>query len=76
MVTATVDGDGRRRLTVDHEVVAEERTAGRPQLTPCDRDLYLGANGGVSEFFHGRLNEVRLYSRALSLDEIERLSEE
>ena len=64
------------RNPVDHEVVAETRREGEIRLTPCDRDLYLGANCGVSEFFHGRIEEVRLYNRALSLLEIERLMEQ
>ena len=76
MVSAIIDGGGRQQIVVDREVVAETRHAGATRLTPCDRDLYLGANCGVSDFFHGRIDEVRVYNRALSLEEIRRLAEE
>ncbi len=44
------------------------------QISNSDEDLYIGADyPGSAEFFNGRIDEVRIYNRALSLAEIQEL---
>ncbi|HIE52574.1 MAG TPA: LamG domain-containing protein, partial [Armatimonadetes bacterium] len=70
LVAATLDRQGRQRLFINGELKAEVQRPADGVPTPCDRDFYLGANFGVEAFFRGRLDEVRLYNRALTPEEI------
>lgn len=72
LLGATSDVFGRQRLFVDGQVVAEAECGGELRLAACDRDLYLAADYGVDAFFRGRVDEVRIYNRALSAAEISR----
>jgi len=73
LLGATFDGLGRRRLFVDGQVVAETECGEERGLAACDRDLYLGADYGVAAFFRGRVDEVRLYNRAVSASEMKEM---
>lgn len=59
----------RVRLHVDDEVYEK---AGRTQSG--ERHLRIGSNPGFGEFFAGAIDDVRIYSRALSRTEVARLA--
>ncbi len=61
---------GTRTLYRDGAVVA----SGSAQPADGNGDLIFGGADGVSEFFSGTLDEVRLYDRALTGDEIQALA--
>ncbi|WP_169307115.1 LamG-like jellyroll fold domain-containing protein [Ferrimonas sediminicola] len=61
---------GSRSLYLNGTLVAN----GVAQHADGAGDLVLGGVQGVSEFFRGTLDEVRLYNRALSADEIQALA--
>lgn len=75
-LAGTYDG-ARMRLYVDGVLVQEQATA---VTFPADTTpLLLGANGngpgmGVTERFPGRIDELMLWNRALSADEIARVA--
>ena len=66
-LAATYDGS-TQRLYVDGNEVAKQPLSGSIQTS--DQPLYLGGNPILDEFFRGRIDEVRIYNRALSADEI------
>jgi hypothetical protein len=71
-VAAVKSGD-RLRLFVDGRQVAESAP-----FDPADYDLTnaapLSIGFGANDYFHGRLADVRLYTRALMPDETRRLA--
>ncbi|HEY2479284.1 MAG TPA: LamG domain-containing protein [Solirubrobacterales bacterium] len=65
-IAATFDG-AYLRLYVDGELVAT--TAASP-LEASDGELWIGGNDIWNEFFDGRIDEVRIYDRALNVAEV------
>jgi hypothetical protein len=63
----TFDG-AKLRLYVDGELVKDESTTGMAQLT--EGDLQIGGSTEHGDFFNGRIDEVRIYNRALSEQEV------
>ena len=65
----------RRSLYVDGIEVARdsERLSGLDSLASADGGLYIGAGHtlDISSFFSGLIDDVRIYHRSLSVDEIE-----
>lgn len=74
-VAVTLDGS-TRRLYIDGDEDASDDYSG--ELDDEDAPVVLGAanqqGGGVTNAFEGMLDEVRMYDRALSADEIESLA--
>jgi Concanavalin A-like lectin/glucanases superfamily/Domain of unknown function (DUF1929) len=68
-VAATYDGESLR-LFVNGAQVAVSTTGSGP-LTPGNGPLTIGGNGVWDERFAGRIDEVRVYDRALSAAEIQ-----
>ncbi len=66
-LTLTDDGE-EMRLYVDGELVRETAA---PPVTPSEGPLQIGANLMFSDYFKGRIDEVRLYDQALGSEEIE-----
>lgn len=66
-VALTFDGD-RTRLYVNGEEVANE--AGEPIVT-TEGDIEIGGSTSTSDYFDGRIDEVRLYDRVLSEAEVQ-----
>jgi hypothetical protein len=61
--------DGAKlRLYVDGELVKDASTTGMAQLT--EGDLQIGGSTEHGDFFNGRIDEVRIYNRALGAGEI------
>jgi hypothetical protein len=48
-------------------------TTGATTRTSWDTDLRMGRPGASTRYFNGRIDEVRIYNRALSADEVARL---
>jgi sucrose-6-phosphate hydrolase SacC (GH32 family) len=78
-VVATYDSlAGRMVLYLNGELVAERAIAFDRTITPCLYDLLIGKNNkgtllqGVftANMFHGLIDEVQLYRRALTADEV------
>jgi hypothetical protein len=66
-VAVTYDG-ATVRLYVDGKRVSSRAATGTIQIS---RDpLWIGGNRPYGEYFHGRIDELRIYGRALSGDEI------
>ena len=65
---AAVVGDGHVRLYLNGKQVAEQAAA--MALTPSDLPLRLGAASHGGDRFVGLMEDVRVYSRALSPEEI------
>jgi hypothetical protein len=63
------DGN-RERLYIDGRMVAANAAQGRIQVTR--NPLWIGGNQPYGEHFYGRIDEVRVYDRALSGREIRR----
>jgi len=66
-VAGVYDG-ARVRLYVDGNLVASANATGN--LAGYDTVLRMGANGVLTELMAGKLDEVRVYNRALSEGEI------
>jgi len=64
----TYDGT-TRRLYVNGVEVASQSRSGLIQTT--GNPLWIGGNSPYGEYFRGRIDDVRVYSRALSLSEIQ-----
>lgn len=66
-------GGGVAKLFIDGEVVASDSLSGTMSQVTNDR-LFIGAtwlySTGVGRYFAGLIDEVRIYNRALSADEI------
>ncbi len=67
MIAATYDG-AKLKLYVDGALDTELAAAGTGQIDTAN-DLYFGSNNGSSSL-EGRIDTCRIYSRALSADEI------
>jgi hypothetical protein len=65
---------GEARFYMDGKKAGTDTETARPK--PNGVDLYLGSTPGLSDFFHGALDEVKIFSRALSPSEIEALFQE
>ncbi len=63
----TFDG-AKLRLYVDGELVKDESTTGMAQIT--EGDLQIGGSTEHGDFFNGRIDEVRIYNRALGGGEV------
>jgi LruC domain-containing protein len=66
-VTGVYDGE-EMRLYVDNELLANKETDGN--LNSRQTNVYLGNQSSIN-FFEGIIDEAALYSRALSIEEIE-----
>jgi RHS repeat-associated protein len=66
-VAATFSGTS---LKVYLDGVLSNSTTGQGNIVASTGVLRIGGNSAVSEFFKGRLDEVRIYNRALSVSEI------
>jgi hypothetical protein len=69
---AVVQSGGQRHLYVDGALQA----SGAAQLGTGTGALMIGGAGGVSEFFNGQVDEVRIYSTGLSQTEIQVLAQQ
>lgn len=67
LVTGTNDGS-KTRLYIDG--VLENEFNSTFSLGPAGENTYLGAANGVSNFFNGALDEVKIYRKVLSPEEI------
>ena len=63
----TRDGSGTNRIYVDG---VQENSGTRVGGIASDSDLFIGSEGGVANFLDGTIDDVRIYSRALSSQEI------
>jgi beta-fructofuranosidase len=79
-IVATYDSHaGRMALYLDGVLAAERAIARDQPIAPCSRDLLIGKNnqGGrvhdlyPANMFHGLIDEVKVYGRALTLAEIQ-----
>lgn len=59
-------------LYLDNELVAQSRPAATPLNLNCDAPLRIGF--GRHDYFNGRMRDLRIYGRALSVGEIDHLS--
>ena len=59
---------------IDGKMTAQGRIDFEIENTP--RDLFIGAENGEKNYFNGTIDEVRIYNRALSADEIKQLYEQ
>ncbi|MCD6505923.1 LamG domain-containing protein [Candidatus Poribacteria bacterium] len=66
-VAGTWDGKVIRTY-IDGDMVGERECAGK--LEKGSGDLFIGSRGGTSRFLWGLIDEVKIYSRALSKEEI------
>jgi hypothetical protein len=75
-VAATVDEILNTRLYLDGQLVATARAPFSPSRTGSPVPLVLGRLGGLGgpALYHGVLDEVRVYSKALSDDDIRELA--
>jgi Concanavalin A-like lectin/glucanases superfamily/Domain of unknown function (DUF1929)/IPT/TIG domain len=69
-VVAVQTGSSGRKLYVNGVEVASDTL---PQAANGTGACLIGGAGGVSEFFGGRIDDVRLYNRALSASEVQAL---
>ena len=67
-LAATYDG-AIQRLYVNGSEVSNRAQSGRMMVS--DGALHIGGSGTWNEFFRGRIDEVRIYNRALSAGEIQ-----
>ena len=67
-VALTYDG-ATLRLFVNGTQVATRATTGTIQTT--DNPLWIGGNSPYGEYFHGLIDEVRVYNRALTQADIQ-----
>ncbi|MDD3470187.1 MAG: hypothetical protein PHE53_09460 [Thermoguttaceae bacterium] len=74
LATATFDGKTARVYLDGREIASKERP-GKLTLGQT-ASLMIGSSSGSSEFFQGGLDDLRVYSRALSADEIAELYRE
>jgi len=66
---AVTFGQGSLRIYVDGRVAAESANL-RGKITPTDLSLRLGADSQGQSRFVGRMDDVRIYRKALTADEI------
>jgi hypothetical protein len=66
---AVTFAQGALRVYLNGRVVAEAANL-RGKITPTDLSLRLGADSQGQSRFAGRLDDVRIYGRALSAEEI------
>ena len=69
-MVAVQTGSSGRKLDVNGVEVASNTL---PQAANGLGACLIGGSGGVSEFFGGRIDDVRLYNRALSASEVQAL---
>ena len=62
------------RDKIDYSVI-DHFTRRRQLSDDGDAASYIGCTDGGGEFFHGQIDDVRIYKRALSNQDIERLSQ-
>lgn len=69
---ALVWGAGRARFYIDGSLVQDEPLNGNPNAAVVDsKPLVIGADyPGLDEFFYGVLDDLRIYNRALSGDDV------
>jgi len=72
LATATYDGSNKR-IYFDGREIARQAASG-PVDTGGTRAAYIGSSDGGSEFFAGAIDDVRVYDRALSADEIKAMA--
>ncbi|MEM8910529.1 MAG: LamG-like jellyroll fold domain-containing protein, partial [Planctomycetota bacterium] len=60
-------------LYLDGEVVAQANEANGITDSFSGNHVYLGSNNGATNFFEGKIDEARIYTRALAADEIQAL---
>lgn len=73
-ITAVYDGS-KKRLYRDAKLIGENSHTGYIVFSP-GANTRIGSQGGQNEFFNGKIDEVRIYSRALSEAEIVKLYHE
>jgi hypothetical protein len=66
-LAATYDGAAQRLYVNGNQVSTRAQTG---LVSVSNGVLRLGGNGAFGEYFQGRIDEVRLYSRALTVDQI------
>ena len=69
-MVAVQTGSSGRKLYVNGVEVASNTL---PRAANGTGACLIGGAGGVSEFFGGRIDDVRLYNRALSASEVQAL---
>jgi len=69
-LAATFDGTAMRMYVNGGLVDSQPQTA---PLSPTTGTLQIGADGYPGEFFEGRIDDVRIYNRALSASEVRQL---
>ncbi len=74
LVTTTYDGSAIK-LFVDGDEIGQEAASGRLD-SMGDAPVFIGSNSGESEFYRGGIDDVRIYARALSQQEIRTLMSE
>ena len=63
------------KIFIDDTIVYSEQITG--SITPNEAGLFIGLdNPGVNEYLDGKLDDIRIYNRALSDDEISDLYHE
>jgi uncharacterized cupredoxin-like copper-binding protein len=67
-IVATYDGS-KKRIYVDGSEIGSIGTTG-PIGTGGSANVFIGTNSGVSEYFNGAIDDVAIYDRAKSSDEI------
>jgi alpha-L-rhamnosidase len=73
LVAAIYDGSAKR-FYFDGREIARESVSGSID-TKGSSPAYIGSSGGNYEFFSGGIDDIRIYSRALSADEIKGLAD-
>jgi hypothetical protein len=66
-LAATYDGAAQRLYVNGNQVSTRAQTG---LITLSTGALRLGGNGSFGEYFQGRIDEVRVYDRALTVDQI------
>jgi len=72
LVAATYDGSAVK-LYADGKEIGSAAVSGKLD-TGGSRSAYIGSLGGRSEYFAGGIDDMRIYSRALSADEIKAMA--
>jgi hypothetical protein len=72
-LVGTYDGDTLRAYVNGVLATANSAPSGKPDLEPLP--IELGARAGARSYFAGAVNNVRIYSRAISAAEVARLAQ-
>jgi hypothetical protein len=70
LLTVTYDGN-RVKIYRDNELLTQNNYTNG--ITFNNDDLYIGVNGGLEYFFKGSVDDLRIYTKTLSYDDINEL---